>query len=241
MPNADNLIAGERVVNAPWFRLIPSRFPTIDVYDRVASRERWSILNDVELLTNPRQKERASMLGADIVDGAPPKFQNWNHAPFVYVDPDGSYLLRGAFGVMELGETKDTALAMAVSRREAFLSATSSPPQAIEMRLLNHPVEGKFAVLRDLDRFSREERWELGEAMYENWDGAIFECPASPTGNGLAVFNSECLGKSVQGDHFRFWWDGIRIHNIYNFNEQSVDNRGFDPYKSHMNLSNRAA
>ena len=241
MPSVDDIIAGELEVNAPWFRLIPSRFPTVDVYRRVAPTERWPILSEVELLTNPRQKERVSILGSDVVDDAPPQLQNWNHAPFVYLDPDGSYLLRGAYGVLELGETKDVALAMAVSRREAFLSATALPPQAIEMRLLKHPVRGKFAVLQGLDQLSEEERWKLGESLYEGWDGAVFGCAAAPRGKMIAVFNSECLGKSVQGDHFRFWWDGSHIRNIYNFNERSNDDKGYDPYESLMAARNQAA
>ena len=106
MPSADSLIDGEIEVNAPWFRLIPSRFPTVDVYRRVAPGDRWPILNEVELLTNPRQKERISILGSDVVDGAPARLQNWNHAPFVYLDPDGSFLLRGEYGVLELGRRK---------------------------------------------------------------------------------------------------------------------------------------
>lgn len=241
MPNVADLIEGELQVKASWYRLIPSRFPTVDVYRRVAPSERWPILNEVELLTNPRQKERASILGSDVVDGAPARLQNWNHAPFVYLDPDGSYLLRGEFGVLELGETKDVALAMAVSRREAFLSATALPPQAIEMRLLKHPVEGKFALLRHLERLSEEERWKLGESLYEEWDGAVFDCAAAPRGKTITVFNSECLSKSVQGDHFRFWWDGTRIRNIYNFNERSKDDKGYDPYDSLMASRDQAA
>ena len=241
MPSADNLIEGALQVDAPFYRLIPSRFPTVDVYRRIAASERWPILNEIELLTNPRQKERAAILGTEIVDGAPPRLQNWNHAPFVYADPDGSHLLRGAYGVLELAENKDVALAMAVSRREAFLSATSVPPHALEMRMLKHPVQGRFANLGDLMALTEGQRWELGETLYEEWDGALFDCPSAPSGKMIAVFNSECLGKSVQGDHFRFWWDGNLIRNIYNFNARSGDDKGYDPYDSIMATRDRAA
>lgn len=234
MPSADNLIESELQLDAAYYRLIPSRFPTVDVYRRIAPSERWPALNEVELLTNPRQKERAAILGTEAVDGAPPRLQNWNHAPFVYTDPDGSHLLRGGFGVLELAETKNIALAMAVSRREAFLSATAVEPHGLEMRMLKHPVQGRFASLSDLSALSEEQRWAFGETLYESWDGAMFDCPSAPSGKMIAVFNSECLSKSVQGDHFRFWWDGGRIGNIYNFNARSDDNKGYDPYESIM-------
>lgn len=241
MPSADDLIENELQVDGPFYRLIPSRFPTVDVYRRVAPQERWPILNEVELLTNPRQRERSAILGADVVDGAPARLQNWNHAPFVYLDPDGSSLLSGAYGVLELGETKDVALAMAIARRESFLSATALSAQAIEMRLLKHPVAGRFAVLGDLSALSEQERWKIGEGLYEKWDGAIFDCAAAVQGKMAAVFNSESLGKSVQVEHFRFWWDGGRIRNVYNFNERSQDNKGYDPYETIMSVRDRAA
>ena len=109
------------------------------------------------------------------------------------------------------------------------------------MRLLKHPVAGRFAVLRNLEGLSEIERWALGESLYENWDGAVFDCHVAASGKAIAVFNSECLSKSVQGDHFRFWWDGSRIRNIYNFNESSKDDKGYDPYLSLMAKRDEAA
>lgn len=241
MPSVGSLVLGAEELDESFFRLIPSRFPTVDVYRRIAAPSRWPILNEIELLTNTRQKERTAILGSDVVDGAPPRLQNWNHAPFVYIDPEGSHLVSGAYGVMELGTTKSVALAMAVARREIFLSATAQPPHALEMRMLRHPLRGRFARLGDLSKITQDERWVLGESLYQEWDGAVFDCPVASEGQTIAVFNSECLGKSIQGDHFRFWWDGSRIENIYNFNEKSKDNKGYDPYESIMALRDRAA
>jgi hypothetical protein len=241
MPNVGDLVQGAEELDESFFRLIPSRFPTVDVYRRIATQSRWPILNEIELLTNTRQKERTAILGSEVVDGAPPRLQNWNHAPYVYVDPDGSHLVSGSYGVMELGTTKAVALAMAVARRELFLNGTAQPPHALEMRLLRHPLKGRFARLGNLSGLAQDERWAFGESLYQDWDGAIFDCPFATEGRTIAVFNSDCLGTSIQGDHFRFWWDGNRIGNIYNFNEKSKDNKGYDPYDSIMALRDRAA
>ena len=77
-------------VNQTFFTLIPSRFPTIDVFARVAN-DRSGELAELESLTNPRLRERDRLLsGAQVVDGNGPLLQNWNHAPFTYHNPEGS-------------------------------------------------------------------------------------------------------------------------------------------------------
>ena len=83
MPNVADLTIKATQLDGEFYRLIPSRFPTIDVYERVASRARWPILQQVETLTNSRAKEREAMIGTDPVESPPPHLQNWNHAPFV--------------------------------------------------------------------------------------------------------------------------------------------------------------
>lgn len=230
MPNvAEPAIVSEEL-DGEFYRLIPSRFPTIDVYERVAPPGRWPMLQQIETLTNSRAKERQAMIGADQVESPPPHLQNWNHAPFVYVDPDGSAILSGAFGVLEVGQDKETAIAMAVARREAFLSATRLDPHPLEMRMLAHRISGRFAALGDLSALSQSERWALGASLYEHWDGAVFTCLETGRGATIAVFNVESLGRATQAEHYRFVWDGSRIRTVYNFNDiGDGDGKGLDP------------
>jgi hypothetical protein len=217
-------------LDGEFYRLIPSRFPTIDVYERVAPPSRWPALLQIETLTNSRSKERQAMIGTDQVESPPPHLQNWNHAPFVYVDPDGSSILSAAFGVLEVGQDKETAIAMAVARRESFLSATSLDSHPLEMRMLKHSISGRFASLGDLSGLSQSERWALGASLYEHWDGAYFTCPETGRGATVAIFNVECLGRATQAEHYRFMWDGSRIRTVYNFNDlEDGDGKGFDP------------
>ena len=38
----------------PGYRIIPTRFPSIYLYDRVANQEEFDLLNELEAMTNPR-------------------------------------------------------------------------------------------------------------------------------------------------------------------------------------------
>jgi hypothetical protein len=35
----------------------------------------------------------------------------------------------------------------------------------------------------------------------------------------LAIFDNRVLGRSVQGTHYRFVWDGTRVSKIYEFSD----------------------
>jgi hypothetical protein len=129
-------------VDATWYHLILSRFPPVSLYERVAPEGAWPVVRSVEELTNPREQARRLLTGTAQIDEASPKLQNWNHAHFTYLNPEGTWLLNPLFGAMELCDCLQTALAMSVRERELFLSRTDEPPLDLDMRVLGHPREG---------------------------------------------------------------------------------------------------
>lgn len=123
---ADEFIAKD--IEQPFFTLIPSRFPTIDVFARVAN-DRSHALAEIESLTNPRLRERDRLMnGAQVVDGNGPLLQNWNHAPFTYPNPDGTRFFDADRPALELAADMQTALAISIRKREMFLSKTGEAP-----------------------------------------------------------------------------------------------------------------
>lgn len=204
-----------------WFRLIPSRFPPVSIYERVAPEANWAMLHEVETLTNPRVRERRMLTGTSRVDDASPRLQNWNHAPFAYLNPEGTWLLDPSIGALELSDSLQTALAASLRRRELFLGRTSEPPMDLDMRVLCTRVSGRFADLTGLDpSLNQAARWRLGEEILQSdVDGALFSSPYRAAGRGLAVFNAGVLARSLQAEHFRFVWDGTRIRSIYSFED----------------------
>lgn len=203
-----------------WFRLIPSRFPPVSLYERVAPEADWEVLHSIEDLTNPRVQARKVLTGRAQIDEASARLQNWNHAPFTYLNPEGTWLLDPYIGALELYDCLQTALASSVRKRELFLSRTQEPPLDLDMRVLCTRVEGTFADLRDLDPLlTQSARWQIGEQLLQTGvGGAVFQSPHRDAGDCLAVFTGDVLQRSVQSEHYRFVWDGASIKSIYSFN-----------------------
>src|SRR3546814_16687551 len=82
-----------------------------------------------------REKERLAGKPTP-VDPESVRFQNWNHAPFAYPNPEGSRFYGPEQNVLELADDLQTALVIAVARRETFLSRTAEPAPAPEIRQL---------------------------------------------------------------------------------------------------------
>lgn len=222
-------------VNRAFFTLIPSRFPTVDVFARVAN-DRSKELAEIESLTNPRLRERDRLLnGVQVVDGNGPLLQNWNHAPFTYQNPEGSKFFDSRYPVLELAGDVQTALAISIRKRESFLSRTGEAAIGLEMRELSRVVKGRFVDGRDWNPdLDVDERIRHGQAiMKAGFDGLLYRPVERPAGYCICVLRGEALERAVQRDHFKFVWDGSRVSTIYSFSsgkEYSPDDlRGVVP------------
>ncbi len=217
-------------IEGTFFLLIPSRFPPVPLYRRIAAGRDGEV-SDLAELFNPRVKEKqrlSSSLGM-ATDESSPRLQNWNLAPFTYTNPEGSWFFDQFAHCLELSEDKQTALAVSVAKRELFLNRTSEDPVGLDMRMLSRPVSGNFIDARNLPiDLPLDARRALGRSMLKRrqtspFDGVLFRSPERPSGNRIAVLTGEVLDRAIQGEHFRYTWDGNRIASLYAFNSAGTD------------------
>lgn len=209
----------EVAIKDEFYRLIPSRFPPVAVYEGLVSEDKIEALVEIENKTNPRLQSESRLLSAH-TDPRAPRLQNWNLAPFKYLNPEGSRFFDGSRPALELADDRQTALAMSVERRQAFLSRTKEAPIGLDMRLLKTPVSGRFIDFRKYPiDLSCEERWRLGGSVPEGADGVIYHPPERPSAICIAVLRGDVLGRTIQTVHYRYVWNGTRISLLYAFDD----------------------
>src|ERR1700722_2730069 len=120
-------------------RLIPSRFPPVELYEPIAPQSDWDGLKGIEAMTNPRLRERSS--GGVLLPEDRTVEQNWLVAPFAYPDPEPSTFSDGSYGVSVVAESLRLALLMSIARREIFLRRTNEGPTRLIMRVLKMPIK----------------------------------------------------------------------------------------------------
>ncbi|MFG1375196.1 RES family NAD+ phosphorylase [Xanthobacter oligotrophicus] len=223
--------AGDRP-NVGWrgdgFRLIPSRFPPVSIYEDVVAEDRLDALVAIENLTNPRLQSAHRLMGLSLgLSPDSPRLQNWNHAPFAYSNPEGSRFFPPERPCLELCDSRQTALAVSVARRETFLARTQEKPIGLDMRMLKTPVEGEFVDLRDVDLTllrdpslaGRKARWKIGETISASAEGVLYRAPERPSSVCISVLKAGVLGRSLQTVHYRYTWNGQRVTKVYAFDD----------------------
>lgn len=201
-----------------FHNLIPSRFPTIDPYARIRGGTVIDFAT-AEELTNPRLREKKRISGGLAgVDQSDPRLVNWNHAPFAYPNPVGSWFFGADRNVLELYDDLQTAVAVAIKKRQTFLGSTGEKATSIEMRQLVRNVKGSFIDARGIDLRDAEVRRGIGlDAVRRELDGILYNPQDRPSATALVALGAQLLGKPDQGDHFKFLWDGQEVTSVYSF------------------------
>lgn len=227
MPNAVAEIAPLVKWKGEAFRLIPSRFPPVNVYEGLIANDRRDEIIAVENLTNPRLRSLGRI--AQTMQGdaaADPRLQNWNLAPFAYENPDGSTFFDDTRPCLEVACERQTALAVSVVKRQSFMEASQEAPIGVDMRMLCTPVSGTFWDLRDVSGLpaglDMRQRRELGNKMPDDAQGILYRPAERPAGTCLAIVTGDVLQRSQQTVHFRYVWDGRRISLLYAFDREGT-------------------
>ena len=209
----------------PCYRVIPSRYPTIDLFERVADPAEWEALYWVESLTNPRlrneigeiemvpREERVFGPGATVI-----------MAPFTHLDPAGSRFADGTFGAFYAAATLATSIAETRYHREVFLRATREGPIELDMRSYLVDVAARFHDIRTMggrladiyDPHSYAASQKLGRSLrLAGSNGLVYDSVRNPGGQCLAVYKPRLIQNLRQGVHLRYAWDGERIAHVY--------------------------
>ncbi|RKF18971.1 RES domain-containing protein [Altericroceibacterium spongiae] len=209
----------------PCYRIIPSRFPPIALFEDVADPEDLEAVYALEALTNDRLREEAGNLRLvppeDRVSGpgTSPVM-----AAFTHLNPLGDRFTDGTYGVFYAGRTLATAIAETRYHRACFLAATAEPAQDIDMRVYAVNCTGTMHDIRGC----RAERPELyhpedygasqnfaARLRDQGADGIVYDSVRFEAGECVAVFRPRLLSHCRQERHLCYVWDGKTIRDVY--------------------------
>ena len=214
-----------RVTWLPCWRIIPSRFPPNDLFERVADPEDLDAIFELEGLTNDRLREEVGEIhlipAADRITG---HGAGYIMAAFTHRNPTGSRFSNGTYGVYYAAYTLDTAIAETRYHREQFMRATSEPPMELDMRVLVadldqtlHDLRGRqgaYADVYDSDDYSASQSLGHRIRAQNSW-GIAYDSVRDQGGECVAIFRPPALSNCRQERHLCYVWDGKRIRSIY--------------------------
>ena len=207
------------------WRLVPSRFPPVGLFDRVANQEELDAVIAIESMTNDRLREELGQL--QLVPENERQYgpdTNAIMAAFTHINPDGSRFSDGNYGVYYAANDIDTALAETRYHRERFLERTNEAPIEVDMRSYMseikaelHDIRGEQNVLPEVyadDDYSASQKLAR-ELREQSSNGIVYDSVRHAGGECVAIFRANIPKPTTQGSHYCFCWDGERIFATY--------------------------
>lgn len=203
------------------YRIVPSRFPPVGVYERIANPADIDAVFAIEALTNPRLREEAGTLRLVPQDrrisgpGSTPVM-----AAFTHLNPQGSRFSDGRWGVFYAAHSVATAVEETIFHREQFLAATAEPACDIEMRCYRTSIAGKLHDLRGgWPEAQGPDSYVASQALAQQLrqhgsNGIIYDSARHTGGECAAVFYPDLVAPCVQSEHLIYQWDGQRIATV---------------------------
>jgi RES domain-containing protein len=205
-------------------RIVSSRFPLVDLFDRVADPADLEAVYYIEGLTNPRLREEVGDLQLvapeDRVSGPG---TTAIMAAFTHPNPEGSRFSDGSYGVYYCARSVETAIHETRHHSERFLRYSSEVPTMLEMRVYYADLRESLHDLRGprkkkpawLDPDSYAASQKLGRAFKDSQSyGILYPSVRHPGGECAAVLRPPALSPARQGEHYGYYWDGHRITNV---------------------------
>lgn len=218
-----------RVEWRPCRRIVPSRFPPIQLFERVTDPADLEAIFELESMTNPRfrdevgdirlvpEHERISGPGTSVIMAA-----------FTHLNPQGSRFSDGTYGVFYAACDLPTAIAETKHHRELFMRATRQPRIELDMRVYLVDLVGNLHDLRGRKRTHplvyRDDSYAVGQNLAGKLraggsNGIVYDSVRRAGGECAAVFLPRLLSNCRQERHLCYVWDGACIATIY---EKSV-------------------
>jgi hypothetical protein len=209
----------------PCWRIIPSRFPPIGLFERVADPADLEAIYELESMTNPRLREEVGDLAMvapeDRISGPG---TSAIMAAFTHLTPGGSRFTDGSYGVFYAANNIETAIEETKYHRIRFMLATNEKPQDLDLRVYVVDLTADLHDLRDRQHIHplvyHPQNYSAGqhlalELKKSGSYGIAYDSVRQTGGECVAIFRPIVLSNCRQERHLTYVWDGTTIKTVY--------------------------
>ncbi|MEZ5445444.1 MAG: RES family NAD+ phosphorylase [Gammaproteobacteria bacterium] len=209
----------------PANRIVPTRYPTVFLYDRVAGPEEFDALYALEALTNDRLRDQAGEI--ELVPREQRVFGPGSGpimAAFTHVNPGGSRFSDGSYGVCYAANRRATAIAETRYHHARFLLATGEPPMHLPMRLYHVRID---APLHDLlppgavdgavyapDSYTASRALGM-QLRAQGSRGVVYRSVREEGGQCVGLFSPRGASECLHAAYLIYDWNGAEFSGVY--------------------------
>ncbi len=204
---------------------MPTRYPAINLFDRVADADDFDALYALEAMTNERVRDDVGQ-----IERVPREHRVYGPgsgpimAAFTHVNVLGSRFADGSRGVFYAARERATAVAETCHHHGAFLAATQQRALHLPMRLYHVSIAARLHDLRPAGA--------VPDAVYDPADysasralgarlqaaasaGVVYRSVRHAKGVCVGLFRPQGASACVHAAYLLYAWDGQRFTDIY--------------------------
>ena len=211
------------------FRIIPTRFPPISLFERIGDPAEWEVLAEIESLTNPRiRAEIGEIATVPVAERIAGPGASWVMGAFAHRRP--SRFSDGSFGVYYCANRRNTAVAETRWHMGRFYAASKEAPLDVDMRLLVGTIDDRFHDLRGgrgawrpmlaPDDYAAAQA--LGRQLAQQQSrGVVYPSVRDAGGQCVGAFTPKAVGIPKVAAPLRYHWDGQRIDRVFDYRTET--------------------
>ena len=204
---------------------MPTRYPAINLFDRVADAADFDALYALEAMSNERLRDELGHVervprGERVYGAGSGPIM----AAFTHVNLLGSRFSAGDRGVFYAARERATAMAETRYHHGRFLAATAQGPQHLPMRLYSvaiaaalhdlRPEGAVAAAIYDPDDYSASQA--LGARLHRAGSGGVvYRSVRHPRGQCVGLFKPRGASACLHAAYLLYVWDGQRFTDVY--------------------------
>jgi len=206
-------------------RIVPTRHPSVNLFDRVADAADFEALLALESLTNDRVRDEIGAI--EMVPREERVFGPGSGpvmAAFTHLNPAGSRFSDGQWGVFYAADDRATAIAETAHHHGRFLAATRQGPLHLPMRLYHVPIAARLHDLRRprttyasvLDPDDHGPAQALARRLRAAGSaGVVYPSVRRPEGSCVGLFSPRGAGPCLHAALLLYAWDGQRFADVF--------------------------
>lgn len=206
-------------------RIVPTRYPAISLFDRVADADNFDALYALEAMSNERLRDELGQ-----IERVPREHRVYGvgsgpvMAAFTHVNVLGSRFADGSRGVFYAAHERATAVAETCHHHAAFLAATQQRAQHLPMRLYQVAIDARLHDLRPAgavpaavyDPADYSASRALGAQLQAAGSaGVVYRSVRHAQGRCVGLFRPLGASRCVHAAYLLYAWDGERFTDIY--------------------------
>lgn len=214
----------------PSYRIIPSRYPPISLFEKVADPSDLDAVFAIEAMTNDRLRDEVGQISLlqkhERVSGpgTSPVM-----AAFTHIRPGGDRFTDGTFGAFYASKEVETAIAETAFHRAQFLARTSEPAEDVDMRAYACDIDADLIDIEtdaatyhdiyDPDDYTTSQAF-AAQHRQAGANGILYASVRHQGGSCAALFRPRdsdrlLIANCRQERHLTYVWNGTAIEAVY--------------------------